>query len=461
MKVPQRVHLIGIGGTGMSSIAKVLLEQGKVVSGSDVAESDMVLQLRELGAQIYVGHSADNINGAELVVTSTAIAETNPELQAARERGIPIVHRSQLWAQFLSTGRSITVAGAHGKTTISAMIAWVLYQAGLDPTFLIGGAISELGGGRRGSSDLAVAEADESDGSFLRYRPWCTVLTSVEPDHLEHYEGDFARLVAAYGDFLANVRPEGLAVLCRDDETVMSLVPRLKARHVTYGLSADAEYSATNIRHDGFATTAEVTRQGRAIGTLELVIPGTHNVQNALAVVAVCREVGLDWNEIARHLASFRGAGRRFEVVARHAGVLVIDDYAHHPTEIRATLAAARKGWPDRRIIAVFQPHRLARTRFLFDEFAAAFADADHVIVTNVYEPSGARGNFEVSAEALAREISVRSGKGDRVRFIADLDTIPGYLAGMVQAGDMVLTLGAGDITAAARKFARTLGNST
>lgn len=461
MKVPERVHLIGIGGTGMSSIARVLMEQGKSITGSDLVASETVEQLQGLGATVHIGHDANNVNGAGLVVTSTAIAGTNPEIIAAQKRGIPIAHRSQMWAHILNSGQGIAVAGAHGKTTITAMIAWTLHQAGVDPTFLIGGEIANLGGGRSGKGNIVVAEADESDGSFLRYRPWCTVLTSVEADHLEHYDGDFSRLIAAYDEFLGHIDADGVAVLCSDEAAVMELGQKVSARKITYGFEAPADFTADKIQYDGFTTRCEVSYQGKRLGEIELQIPGRHNIQNALAVIAVCLEVGVSWPEIAEHLSSFSGARRRFEVVGASNGVLVIDDYAHHPSEVRATLSATRSGWPEKRVIAVFQPHRYARTHFLFQEFETAFLDADHVIVTAVFAPSSEQPIPGASGDLLADRVRARCNAKTKVEFIQDLTLLPKHLVKVVQSGDIVVTMGAGNIWEAAREFAHLMGKPT
>lgn len=461
MNLPERVHLIGIGGTGMSSLARFLLERGKTVTGSDLSASDTILELERLGATVYVGHGADHVNGAQLVVTSTAIGENNPELAQAIAKGIPVAHRSEIWAEVLNNGRGIAVAGAHGKTTITGMLAWVLSQAGFDPSYLIGGEVAGLGSGHSGSSDIVVAEADESDGSFLRYRPWCTVVTRIEPDHLEHYNGSFDELVAAYGTFLSYTKPGGVAVICSDDPTLLRVASKRAMQLVTYGLGEGAEFTARDIHHEGFQTAAQVVQAGQVLGTLRLRVPGRHNVQNALAVVAVCSQFGLTWEEIAPHLATYRGVKRRFEVVGSGNDLLVIDDYAHHPSEVRATLAAARSGWPDRRIVAVFQPHRYSRTHFLLEEFAQAFDDADHVVLTDIYAPASEDPIPGTSGELLAERVRSVGRGAASVDFIGAREQIAAHLRTIVQPGDIVVTMGAGDIWRTAREFVQTVGNPT
>lgn len=442
----------------MRSIARVLLEQGLRVTGSDLAETDAIAALRELGAIINIGHQPDHLNGAEMVVVSTAILADNPELAAAKALGIPVVHRSELWAYLLNRGQGIAVAGTHGKTTITSLISWVLYQAGHDPTFLIGGEIPGLGAARYGKGPIVVAEADESDGSFVRYHPWCSVVTSIEADHMEFYEGDFERLIATYRQFLRNTHPEGLAVLCFDDERIRTELIDLDSRRVTYGFHPAAEWRATDIQLSGFQSTFQVERRGERVGRVQLSIPGRHNVQNALAVIAVCTEVGVDFSHIAAHLPRFSGTRRRFERVAEQNGILVIDDYAHHPSEVRATLQAARRGWPDRRMIAVFQPHRYSRTQALFGEFTTAFHDADLAIITGIYAPPPDKPIAGISGERLAQEIQAASPHV-RVSHVDDMTAVPDYLMQLLRPGDIVVTMGAGDIWRTAKAVAERLHN--
>lgn len=459
--LPERIHFIGIGGTGMSSIARVLLEQGKSVSGSDIVSSETTRQLEQDGATIYIGHASNNVSRAQLVVVSTAINSDNPELQAAKQQQIPIVHRSEVWAHLLNAGQGVAVAGAHGKTTITAMIAWVLSHSGHDPTFLIGGSIPNFGSGRFGQGRVVVAEADESDASFLRYHPYAAIITSVDADHLEAYHGDVTNLYAAYRQFLSQVQTEGVVVLCADDDKVMQFQHDVTAtRCVTYGLHENACVSARNIQHDGRHTTADVYVDGSLYGTISLKIPGQHNVQNALAVVALCLQLGVDRDDIVQHLATYTGTKRRFQIVYDANDILLVDDYAHHPSEVRATLRATRHGWPHRRIVALFQPHRYSRTHFLFHDFVTAFSDADYVIITEVHAPSNEKPIEGVSGKILAAHIQTAQSDTP-VHFIASQAEIVQHLQNNVQHDDVVVAMGAGDVWKTIRKFADELGNPT
>lgn len=442
---PLAVHMIGIGGSGMSPIAKVLLEMGHRVSGSDLKESSTTLNLEELGAHIHLGHRAENVDGAELVVISTAITEGNPELMAARQLGIPVVHRSDVLAALLNQGYGIAVAGAHGKTTVTSMIALVLDRAGLDPTVVIGGELNDIGGSaKHGKGQYVVAEADESDRSFLRYRPRVAVVTTIEADHLEYYDGTLAKLVTTFEEFLCRLPAEGLAVLGIDDQRVRGLAGRVPSRKTTYALAGEADYTAGDINLAEGGSHFRVYHRGKPLGELELVVPGRHNVANALAALAVGAEVGLPFATVAEHLRSFHGAKRRFQFIGQEGGVTVVDDYAHHPTEIQATLRAAKEGWPNRRIVAVFQPHRYTRTHFLMAEFGKAFGYADAVVLGRIYSPPPDKPIPGVSAERLAKLIEAHEGRS--VALIEDNHDMVNYLARTVQPGDMVITMGAGDI---------------
>lgn len=440
----------------MRSIARVLLEQGRRVSGSDVAESDAIAALRKLGATVSIGHRADQLNGAQMVVVSTAIVADNPEWVAAQKQGIPVIHRSEMWAHILNRGQGIAVAGAHGKTTITSLIAWVLHQAGYDPTFLIGGEIPGLGAARYGQGAVVVAEADESDASFVRYHPWCSIVTSMEADHMEFYEGKLERLIHTYHQFLGNTRPDGFAVLCTDDVRIRQEIPKLNCRYITYGLESGALWRATDIQLHAFQSNFQVESDGRVLGRIQLAIPGVHNVQNALAVVVACTEAGLEFSQVAKHLATFSGTQRRFEPLFNAQGILVIDDYAHHPSEIRATLQAARRGWPASRLIAVFQPHRYSRTEALFGEFVSAFGDADMAVVTGIYSPPPEQPIPGISSERLVKEIQAHSPHVD-VAFAPHVCAVADQLTEQLGPGDIVVTMGAGDIWRAAREIAQRL----
>lgn len=439
----RRVHFVGVGGYGMSAIARVMLDQGYQISGSDVARQEATERLEALGATVFIGHQRSNIAGAECVVYSTAVSMDNEEIQAAVAAGIPVMHRSEMLAILMEAQKGIAVAGAHGKTTTSSMIAFVLEEAGWNPTFVIGGILNNIGdNAKAGSGEYLVAEADESDGSFIHYNPHFAVVTNIEADHLENYNGSFAELKDAYRKFFANVKHEGAIIACWDDPVVRELLADDSHRLLTYGLSGNGETMADDIRLFDRGSRFVVFRRDQEMGTLELSIPGIHNVANALAATTVCLEAGVSFPQIADALKRFTGAKRRFQVHHESPGLMVVDDYAHHPTEIRATLAAAKSS--GRRVVAVFQPQRYTRTFFLFEEFSKAFKDADEVILTDIYSPAGEKRIEGVSAEKLSLLISENSGVS--TLYIPAKEGVVTYLRDHIQYGDMVLTMGAGDI---------------
>ncbi|GJM76459.1 UDP-N-acetylmuramate--L-alanine ligase [Paenibacillus macerans] len=369
----QHVHFIGIGGYGMSAIARVMLEMGYTVTGSDVAAQELTEKLAAKGAKIYIGHTAEQVHGADLVVYSTALPQDNVERVEAQEQGIPILHRSQMLARLLNERSGIAVAGTHGKTTTSSMIALVMESCGADPTYIIGGELMDVGtNAKAGQGKFVVAEADESDGSFLQYHPWIGVVTNIEADHLENYGGDFGRLKEAYVQFLNQIKPGGRAVVCGDDRNVQELMPSLSCGMITYGIETDCDYSAHDIELGDRCVTFKMRRGSEELGTVELSVPGRHNAYNAMATIIVCLEAGIPFADITEALQKFHGAKRRFQVLGEMDGILIIDDYAHHPTEIQATIAAAKA--TGKRIIAVFQPQRYTRTFFLLDAFSRALA---------------------------------------------------------------------------------------
>ncbi len=449
-----KVHLIGIGGSGMSPIAKVLLEQGWEVSGSDLHYTATIKNLQALGAVIHTGHNAANLNSPDLVITSTAIGPDNPELLTAKAQGVQILHRSEMLAMLLNQKKGIAVAGAHGKTTITSMIAVIMERSGLDPTVLIGGELSELGGSARsGQSPYLVAEADESDGSFLRYKPYAAVVSNIEADHLENFNGDFTKIVENFAQFLENIKPEGLAVLGTDDPLVRKIQERCRVPVVSYGLEK-ADYTASSVEMSNGITRFELVVKGESRGLIELRVPGRHNISNALAAIAVADHLGVDFAAISKALKEFHGANRRFQFVGNVNDILIVDDYAHHPTEIKATIRAAKEGW-NRRVIAVFQPHRYTRTQFLFKEFTQSFGLADETIIANIYSPAPDKPIPGITAAGLAQAIAEESGR--RVRQFDDHDEIIQYLAGKLRPGDMVITMGAGDIWLVAQQLAEAL----
>lgn len=456
MKQREHVHFVGIGGYGMSAIARVMLDMGFDVSGSDVSSQELTERLITRGATVFQGHKAEQVTGADVVVYSTALGQDNVEIQAARQQNIPVIHRSEMLARLMADRVGVAVTGAHGKTTTTSMIAYVMEHCGLDPTFVIGGVVSNIGdNAKAGRGDYVVAEADESDGSFLHYRPQVAVVTNIEADHLEHYDGDFSNLKKAYKQFIQQVPDEGLLVASGLDEDLQELLPFATCNVVTYAVDGEATYTARNVELSGRGSTSDIYFEGKHIGTLSLTLPGVHNVMNALACIAVSRFAGLEFPAIAEALHDFHGAKRRFQVISENGGVLVIDDYAHHPTEIKATIDAARA--TGRRIVAVFQPQRYTRTFFLFDAFAKAFEGADEVVIADIYSPAGEKRIEGVSAERLVEEIRINSNRN--VRFEKTKDDVFRYLLGRVESGDLVITMGAGDIWQVAYRLGDALDN--
>jgi UDP-N-acetylmuramate--alanine ligase len=439
----QRIHFVGIGGAGMSAIAKVLLEKGRVVTGSDISKSEMVRRLEQIGAKVFIGHHPDNIVGAQALVVSTAIADDNPEIIAAREQGIRIFHRADVVAALMDESQGIAVAGAHGKTTTTSMIALTLEKAGMDPTIIIGGELDYLNGNAKlGQGKYLVAEADESDSSFLKLGPQIAVVTNIENDHMDYY-GTMENILRAFTDFLNRLAADsGVAVLCFDNAFVRDIASKLDRKIISYAVDCDADYMAKEVTVRGTTTIYNVYHQERFLGSIELNVPGRHNVANSLAAVAVGVEVGLEFERIAEGLSSFRGVKRRFQTKGRVGGVWVVDDYAHHPTEILTTLNAAKDTNP-KRLICVFQPHRYTRTQFLREEFGGAFASADRLILTDVYA-AGEQPIPGVTGEVIKE--SVERQTKQTVTYIPDKANISRYLSQIVEPGDLVITMGAGDI---------------
>ncbi|MCW3490537.1 UDP-N-acetylmuramate--L-alanine ligase [Dethiobacter alkaliphilus] len=442
LKNIKRIHFIGIGGYGMSALARVLLDMGYSVSGSDQKQSKITEKLAREGAEVHQGHDKSYVDGAELVIYSTAIPRHNPEYAAAVQAGLPIWHRSKLLAHFLNGRFGIAIAGTHGKTTTTSMVAKVLTSGGLDPTAFIGGVLNDFGGNARiGRSQYVVAEADESDNSFLRYNASLAVVTNIEADHMEHYEGDFDLLLSGYRQFLQNIKPEGTAILYAEDQYLGDMVPDHLSKIITYGRDK-GDYRATDLRSQGWGTRFTVRRGEAELGEIFLHVPGGHNVLNALAAVVVGLELGVSFADIQKGLGEFRGADRRFQFLYQKNDLLVIDDYAHHPTEVQVTLQAARSNKP-RRVIAVFQPHRYSRTQYFMDDFARSFGQADKVFLHRIYAAS--EEPLEgVSSSVLAERIRAH---GVDVEQIDDENEIVEKVLAMLQAGDMVLTMGAGDVT--------------
>ncbi|MUT64520.1 UDP-N-acetylmuramate--L-alanine ligase [Paenibacillus sp. NEAU-GSW1] len=458
MNTAEHVHFIGIGGYGMSAIARVMLEMGYTVTGSDVARQELTEKLAAKGAQIFIGHEPEHVKGADLVVYSTALSKDNVERKAAEELNIPVLHRAQMLARIMNAGKGIAVAGAHGKTTTSSMIALVMESCNADPTYIIGGEIVNVGtNAKAGKGEYVVAEADESDGSFLQYHPAMAIVTNIEPDHLENYDGDFGKLKSAYVQFLTQVKTDGKAIVCSDDETVAEILPRLDkgtaAKLITYGIDGDAEYKAERIVLGDRKVSFDVTRSGQRLGSVELSVPGRHNVYNALATVIACLEAGLSFENVAEAIQQFRGAKRRFQVLGEVNDILVIDDYAHHPTEIQATISAAKA--TGKRIVAVFQPQRYTRTYFLLDQFSRAFPEADEVIITDIYSPAGEQQIEGVNSRKLVELI--QSNSNANTAYIPTKEEVLSHLEAKVAPGDLVITMGAGDIWKVADALAKKL----
>jgi UDP-N-acetylmuramate--alanine ligase len=445
----RRIHFVGVGGIGMSGIAELLANLGYEVSGSDVKRSEVTDRLATLGVQVAVGHQGGNVGMADVVVVSSAVSRDNPEVAEARRRHVPVIPRAEMLAELMRLRYGIAIAGTHGKTTTTSMVALVLERAGLDPTAVIGGRLSAFGSNARlGSGDYMVAEADESDRSFLALSPVIAVVTNIDREHMESY-GTWDNLQQAFADFANKVPFYGAVIACADDEPVRRLVPRLTRRTTTYGLEADADLVGHGMRLEPFGSECTVSQRlagepAGELGALRLGVPGRHNVLNALAAVAVGREVGVPFSRIAQALAEFRGAERRFQVLGEAGGVLVVDDYGHHPTEIAAVLAAARAGI-DRRIVAVFQPHRYSRTRQLFEAFGPAFDGAGRIVLTDIY-PAGEAPIEGITGEALAA--SIRGAASAAVDYVPRVEDLPAAIAELVEPGDLVITLGAGSIGA-------------
>jgi UDP-N-acetylmuramate--alanine ligase len=442
----QQIHLVGIGGAGMSGIAEVLLTLGYKVTGSDLHESETTRRLQELGGRIFIGHQASYVGEAQVVVISSAVAPTNPEVVEARARKIPVIPRAEMLAELMRLKYGIAIAGAHGKTTTTSMVASVLAQGGLDPTIVIGGKVNALGShARLGRGDLLVAEADESDGSFLRLSPTIVAVTNIDREHLDYY-GSLERLNESFLEFINKVPFYGLAVLCADDERIRSLLPRVVKRYQTYGLQEQEgwapDFRASDISLKQWGAEFRAHFRGKNLGPFRLATPGVHNVSNALAAIAVGMELDVPIDLIRKGLAAFTGVERRFHLRGERGGVMVVDDYGHHPTEIKATLAAAKQGW-DRRVVVLFQPHRYTRTRDLIDEFAHAFDGADVLFVTDIYA-AGEQPIPGVSGEKLAE--TVRAAGHPSVIWVERKETLPDQVLPVLKPGDLVITLGAGDI---------------
>ncbi|MFA9421056.1 MAG: UDP-N-acetylmuramate--L-alanine ligase [Gammaproteobacteria bacterium] len=456
MRRIKNIHFIGIGGVGMSGIAEVFHNLGYVISGSDITEGPMVRHLRDLGIKIQIGHSEQNIETAHVVVVSTAIDDDNPEINAAKALRIPIVRRAEMLAELMRFRRGIAVAGTHGKTTTTSLIASVLAQGNIDPTYVIGGKLnSSASHAKLGLSDYLVAEADESDASFLYLQPMMSIVTNIDQDHLSTYEGDFERLKQTFVEFLHHLPFYGLSILCIDDPVVREIIQSIARPMLTYGESEDADVRITAIRARGAKTEFSVMLPNEDEPLeIELNLTGRHNVLNATAAIGVAWELGVSRDAIQAALAEFSGIGRRFQISENvrvpDGSVMHIDDYAHHPNEIKATIAGIRAAWPDKRLVVVFQPHRYSRTRDLFEDFGQVLSSVDQLVLTEVYA-AGEKPIKDADGRALARAIRMR-GKVDLV-FVEQLEELDEVVASVLQDGDIFVTLGAGSIGAWAAEF--------
>jgi UDP-N-acetylmuramate--alanine ligase len=437
------IHFVGIGGIGMSGIAELLINLGYAVSGSDLRQSDITDRLAALGGTIYTGHAATQVLGADVVVTSSAVGGDNPEVTAAIQATVPVIPRAEMLAELMRLKYSVAVAGAHGKTTTTSMIAAILGNGGLDPTVVIGGKLKSIGtNALLGKGDFIVAEADESDGSFLKFSPTIAVVTNIDWEHADFYE-DLEAVKRVFLSFIDRIPFYGLAVLCLDNEPIQELIPRIHKRFITYGMSSQADYQAKNIRVMGLQTGFSVEKLGQRLGDITLNLLGTHNVYNALASVAVGLEVGVPFATIRDTLEALEGVQRRLEIKGERQGITVIDDYGHHPTEIRTTLEAVKAGWPDKRLVVVFQPHRYTRVRALFDDFTRAFYQSDVLAVLPIY-PAGEKAIPGIDGFGLYEGIR-RHGHRDVV-YIDAVEAAADDLRALLKPGDILLTLGAGDV---------------
>ncbi|PWC15710.1 UDP-N-acetylmuramate--L-alanine ligase [Brenneria roseae subsp. americana] len=457
----RHIHFVGIGGAGMGGIAEVLANEGYEISGSDLAPNAVTQQLAELGAQIYFHHRAENVLNASVVVVSTAISADNPEIVAAHEARIPVIRRAEMLAELMRFRHGIAIAGTHGKTTTTAIVTSIYAEAGLDPTFVNGGLVKAAGThARLGSSRYLIAEADESDASFLHLQPMVAIVTNIEADHMDTYQGDFENLKQTFINFLHNLPFYGQAVMCIDDPVIRELLPRVGRHITTYGFSDDADVRVAGYRQIGAQGHFTLERQDKPVLNVTLNAPGRHNALNAAAAVAVATDEGIDDDAILRALERFQGTGRRFDFLGEYAletvngqsgSAMLVDDYGHHPTEVDATIKAARAGWPDKRLVMVFQPHRYTRTRDLYDDFAHVLSQVDVLLMLDVY-PAGESPIPGADSRSLCRTIRGR-GKIDPI-LVTDVDTLPELLSQALRGGDLILVQGAGNIGKLARKLA-------
>lgn len=456
------LYFVGIGGSGMNGIAQVMINLGYRISGSDLSDNAAVRQLRAMGATVYQGHVAEQVEGCDAIVVSTAIRDDNPEVVYAREKRIPVVPRAEMLAELMRFRYGIAVAGTHGKTTTTSLATSLLEEGGLDPTFVIGGLLNSAGANAQlGASDYLVAEADESDASFLYLQPMISVITNIDHDHMGTYGGDFERLRQTFIEFLHHLPFYGLAVMCIDDPEVRSLIPRITRRVITYGQSQDADVRISNIQQQGMQTKFSVQCVDNEVIDINLNMPGQHNVLNAVAAVTVARELGVESASIQRALKNFAGIGRRFqsrEFEWKHGRVMLVDDYGHHPREVAATIDAVRAGWPERRLVLAFQPHRYSRTLEQFEDFTAVLSKVDVLLLNEVY----AAGESPLSgADGRALSAAIRTRGEINPVFVEQLDELPQRLAAVLEPDDVVLMMGAGSIGQVAARLPHRLGSQS
>jgi len=460
----KNIHFVGVGGSGMSGIAEVLVNLNYAVSGSDIAESPVTSRLTQVGVKVVIGHHIDNIADSDVVVVSSAIDESNPEVAGAIDNGIPVIPRAEMLGELMRFQQGIAVAGTHGKTTTTSLVAAILTAGGMDPTFVVGGLINSAGvNAKLGAGEYLVAEADESDASFLNLKPEMAVVTNIDEDHMVTYQGDLATLKRTFIAFLQNLPFYGLAVLCEDDENVQSIRDQIHKPVVGYGFSESADYRGYDVVQNGTHMSFKVARPGKPDDLdVNLSIPGEHNVLNALAAIAIASHLGVGADAISKGLQEFQGIGRRFQIFGdaklNGKSLTFVDDYAHHPVELNATLTAARGSWPDRRIVAVFQPHRYSRTYDLFDDFVQVLAEQQDLLLCEVY-PAGEQPISGATGKSLCQAIRVR-GASNPI-FVSDLDDLQSILEPLVQDNDVILTMGAGSIGKAAKQLYSSLSGET
>ena len=449
------IHFIGIGGSGMSGLALILLDLGHKISGSDIVTSKITKRLADKGATIFKGHNENNVEEADLVVISSAIPESNSEIKGAKDRKITIIKRAEMLARLMDNKYGIAIAGTHGKSTTASMISLLLEKSGFNPTIVVGGELNNFkNNAKLGKGNHIVVEADESDGSFLELNPQMAVITNIEDDHLDHYK-NMENILKDFRKFIDKVPDNGRVILCKDCDNIKGLVKECGRSHVSYGIFTEADLMAKDIELDKLNSKSKIYWQGEKIGELYLKVAGYHNILNALAAIAVALELGISFIEVAKILETFQGVHRRMEIIANlDDKILILDDYAHHPTEIKATLSALRSSWKDRRIIVVFQPHRYSRTKLLTEKFGRAFFDADCVIINDIYSANESPISG-ISGETIFKE--VKKSNHRQVKYLPSKDDILSYLSEIVQPGDIIITMGAGDIWTVGQELAKQL----